>query len=64
MEVIIGNGYIDIEIYEMTEGLRPKGVTGDIDNYQKAIQDALNGIAYNDDRQVHKIEVRFEKEAT
>ena len=28
---------------------------GDISNYIKGIEDALNGLAYDDDRQIHKL---------
>ena len=32
---------------------QPKGkLTGDIDNYAKAVLDALNGVAYKDDKQI------------
>jgi crossover junction endodeoxyribonuclease RusA len=32
---------------------QPKGkLTGDIDNYAKAVLDALNGVAYTDDKQI------------
>lgn len=31
------------------------GRVGDIDNYQKSILDGLNGIAFEDDRQVQKV---------
>jgi len=31
---------------------KPSPLRGDIDNYMKAIMDALNGVAYVDDRQV------------
>lgn len=35
----------------LTEGPKTK-LTGDIDNYAKAVLDALNGVAYTDDRQI------------
>ena len=28
---------------------------GDISNYVKGIEDALNGLAYTDDRQIHRL---------
>ncbi|WP_261128288.1 RusA family crossover junction endodeoxyribonuclease, partial [Streptococcus mitis] len=31
-------------------------LTGDLDNYLKAIKDGLNGVAYHDDRQVKQLE--------
>ena len=35
--------------------------TGDVDNYTKSILDGLNGIAYQDDKQVHHLEVVLTK---
>jgi len=32
-----------------------EGVSGDLDNLLKPIQDALQGIAYNDDKQVREL---------
>ena len=62
VEVEIGPDYIDIEIYELVEPRRPKGVRGDIDNYQKAILDGLNKVAFDDDIQVHEIYAWFNTE--
>lgn len=62
MEVSIGSRHIEVLIYELDESIRPKGVTGDIDNYQKAIQDSLNGVAYEDDKQVQHINLTFTRE--
>jgi Holliday junction resolvase RusA-like endonuclease len=28
---------------------------GDVSNYLKLVEDALNGLAYDDDRQVHRL---------
>lgn len=36
----------------------PSRLRGDLDNYVKAVLDALNGVAFEDDRQVHHIESR------
>lgn len=63
MTVEIGSDFIYVDVYEIVESLRPKYVTGDIDNYQKAIQDALNGVAYEDDKQVHYLDLRLTKES-
>lgn len=46
-----------IFMFEGEDGLWPTDVTdGDIDNLEKAIKDALNGIAYLDDRLVVELE--------
>lgn len=37
---------------------------GDVDNYAKGIMDALNGIAYKDDRQVKSLSVTLLKRKT
>jgi Holliday junction resolvase RusA-like endonuclease len=36
----------------------------DLDNVAKAVLDALNGIAYNDDSQVHKLSTALDLEAS
>ena len=35
----------------------PTKLTGDIDNYAKAILDALNGVAFSDDKQIVSLEL-------
>lgn len=40
-----GNVVVTIYVYRARK-------TGDLDNFQKLLLDALNGIAYNDDRQI------------
>lgn len=59
VDIEIGSNYIDIEVYELVEARRPKGLRGDIDNYQKAILDALNKVAFEDDALVHEAFVWF-----
>ena len=44
---------IVLEVSEMERNGRPRG---DLDNYLKAISDAMNGIVYADDRQIARIE--------
>lgn len=37
---------------------KPKGMRGDLDNYVKAALDALNGLAFEDDRQIVSLTAR------
>lgn len=48
---------ITVSITEMVDEPESK-LRGDVDNYIKSISDALNGVAYADDRQVHKLSGR------
>lgn len=59
---IIGSEGVEIEVWELDQSYRPKYVTGDIDNYEKALGDGLNGHAYVDDKQVHHMETFFTKQ--
>ena len=38
---------------------RPIGVRGDVDNYVKSIFDGMNSVAWDDDKQVEWLDVRF-----
>ena len=38
---------------------RPIGIRGDIDNYAKSIFDGLNGTAWDDDKQIEWVDMRF-----
>lgn len=62
MRVVIHSEGVQVEVWELEESSRPKYVTGDMDNYVKAISDGLNTFAYVDDKQVHHLEVFFSKE--
>lgn len=62
MSLAIGSNHIDIHVWELEESHRPKYITGDADNYLKAVSDALNGVAYVDDKQLHHMEVFLTKE--
>lgn len=62
MRIVIHSEGVQVEVWELEQSCRPKYVTGDVDNYCKAISDGLNGKAYVDDRQVHHMEVFFTKE--
>ena len=62
MRVAIGSNHIEIELWELAEGCRPKYIQGDADNYEKSIQDGLNTVAYGDDKQIHHMEVFFTKD--
>lgn len=62
ISVIIRRDHIEVEVWELEESHRPKGVQGDGDNYLKAICDGLSGAAYLNDKQIHYYDVRFEKD--
>ena len=62
MQIVIHSEGVQVEVWELEAGSRPKYVTGDIDNYVKAVSDGLNSFAYLDDKQVHYIETFFTKE--
>lgn len=62
MTVEIGSDWVTVDVYELEESHRPKYITGDLDNYHKAIQDALNKVAYIDDKQVHYLDLRFSRQ--
>lgn len=50
-EPLQGDIAMDIKVYI-------KGPCGDLDNLEKAILDGMNGIAYNDDRQVAALAIQ------
>lgn len=59
MEVEIERHGFWVRIYEMDGFHRPINIRGDVDNYVKSIMDGLNGVAYDDDRQVEQFSVKF-----
>ena len=62
VEVTIDFGADDFTVrVEECERVRPKGLSGDIDNLSKAVLDALqkDGGAYTDDRLVQALDARF-----
>ena len=61
-QIVLGSDWVSVEVWELDRSYRPKYVTGDADNYVKAVSDALNGAAYLDDKQIHHMEVFFSKE--
>jgi crossover junction endodeoxyribonuclease RusA len=56
-EMLVGNVKLNIDAYI------DKGRPGDLDNIIKTIGDGLNGVAYEDDRQVVEIHARRHKGA-
>ena len=47
-----------IEIKEMNTETTSSKLRGDIDNYAKSILDALNGVAFTDDKQIMRLDLR------
>ena len=58
MEVVFNPKFTTVTVEMMPDGTEPSKLRGDIDNYLKLLMDGLNGIAYEDDKQVVHIEVR------
>jgi Holliday junction resolvase RusA-like endonuclease len=62
MQVIFGSNHIEIDVWELDQSYRPKYMTADLDNLLKSVGDALNGVAFRDDKQLHHVTVFFTKD--
>lgn len=51
VELVLHGDRFEIEIYEVPP-YEIRRLKGDIDNYMKTILDALNGVAWEDDKQI------------
>jgi crossover junction endodeoxyribonuclease RusA len=51
------NDYLEIQVLPTTPWIHRK-LRGDVDNYAKTVLDALNGIAWVDDKQIRALTVR------
>lgn len=58
VSILMTDAWVDVCITSSPEPESPKLRRGDIDNYTKLILDALNGVAWIDDRQIAVINVR------
>ena len=58
VSIVMSDVDIYVSISHAPEPENPKLRRGDIDNYTKLICDALNGVAWIDDRQIAAISVR------
>lgn len=56
--LILSDTDVDVTVVRCAEGASPKLRRGDVDNYVKLICDALNGVAWKDDRQIVTIYAR------
>lgn len=48
-----------VEVFPLECSVRPVGIRGDVDNICKSVLDGLNGVAWDDDRQVELMTVHF-----
>ena len=46
---------LELNITSLEDWPAPKGMTGDVDNYLKTVCDALNGVAWTDDRWIYDL---------
>jgi len=53
MSIVLSDKRAIVTITEMDCEISP--LRGDVSNYVKGIEDALNGLAYTDDRQIHRL---------
>lgn len=53
VECLTSRAFVELEI----DAYIPDNKTRDVDNIAKLVQDALNGMAYHDDRQIRRLEV-------
>ena len=57
LEVILAPDYTHVVISDLPADHRSK-LGGDLDNYLKLLGDALQGVAYKNDKQIHRIIAR------
>lgn len=48
-----------VEVFPLECSVRPVGLRGDIDNCVKSVLDGLNGVAWDDDRQIELLDITF-----
>jgi Holliday junction resolvase RusA-like endonuclease len=64
VDITLFSDRIEAEIIEVTDrDFARQGMRGDIDNYAKAVLDALEGVGFLNDRQVRHLTVRFGEKA-
>jgi len=58
ISLIFDKDKIIVKIREMDAETTSSKLRGDIDNYAKSVLDALNGVAFTDDKQIMRLDLR------
>ena len=53
LSIVLRDKKVTVTVSPLETEMSP--LRGDISNYVKGIEDALNGLAYDDDRQIHRL---------
>ena len=53
LSIVLRSTKVTVTVSPLESEMSP--LRGDISNYVKGIEDALNGLAYDDDRQIHRL---------
>ena len=57
IEIVLDKNEFTVTVFEAEVDVPKSPLLGDIDNYAKSILDGLNGVAFDDDKQVRYLKV-------